>query len=942
MTDFKDIKKIEKKWLKEWEKANLFEPEIDDNKPKFFANFPYPYLNGYPHIGHTYTASRVDAFARYKRLRGFNVLFPQGWHATGSPIVSAVKRLEEGEPNQIRIMKGMGLSDKEIEEFKKPKHWIDFFAPKYRESFMEMGFSIDWRREFFTTSLNPRYDKFVRWQFRTLKEKGYVIKGKFPVVWCPKCNNAVGDHSRIEGEGERPQEFVLIKMRLEESDEFIVAATLRPETMFGQTNVWINPDIKYVKAKVDDESWIMSRECAEKLKQQDHNVEIISEILGKDLIGKKAKAPFVNKFIPIWPSDFCNPKKGSGIVTSVPSDAPDDYMGLKDLKENKELREKYGLDKKEIDKVQPIPIIDSEELGDVPAKKVCEEMGIKNQKERKKLELAKKYVYKKGFYLGKMKENCGKFAGLPVEIAKEKMKKELIKNNDAIRFYELSGEVICRCLTPSIVKIVHDQWFIDYDLPEWKKKTRECLDNLKLYPEKVRGQFEYVIEWLHEWACTREEGLGTRLPWDEKWLIESLSDSTLYMAFYTIAHILKEINPDDIDDNLFDYVFLGKNVEVKVDKEKANRMRDEFNYWYPVDFRNSAKDLVQNHLTFFLFNHTAIFPKDKWPKGIGVNGYLTIDGSKMSKSKGNFLLIKDLLEKYPTDVARATLLSGGEEMDDPNWDTEFAESLSTKFPQWIEYIVSIYNKGREEWKKIDDWMEARLYEVVEETKEAMEKTLFRTAFHNAFFQLSNHLRWYLRRCKNQPNKEVINKVIEAQLIMLSPITPFLCEEGWNRIGKEGFISVAEWPEVQESDKREDSEWLIKNLIEDIRNVSQLAKLKKINQIKIFLADDWKYKLFKTVEAKLKETDNPKQIISDIMKTELKEHGKEIMTFLPKMLNKRALPKIMDKKIEEKTIRDAKEFLEDEFDAEIEINSKQVKDVPKSNQAMPGKPAILLE
>lgn len=942
MSELKEIKEIEKRWLKKWEEAKLFEPKIDENKPKFFANFPYPYLNGYPHIGHTYTASRVDAFVRYKRLKGFNALFPQGWHATGSPIASAVKRLKEGEPNQIKIMKGMGFSDKEIDKFKEPKHWIEFFAPKYKKSFKELGYSIDWRREFYTTSLNPRYDKFIRWQFRKLKEKGYVIKGKFPVVWCPKCNNAVSDHSRTEGEGERPQEFVLIKMKLEDSDEYIVVATLRPETMFGQTNVWIGPDTKYVKANVDGEKWIMSLECAKKLEQQDHKIDIVSEIDGKELIGKRAKAPFVNRYIPIWPSDFCDPKKGSGIVTSVPSDAPDDYMGLKDLKESAELREKYGLKKEEIDKIEPIPIIDSDELGDLPAKKVCEEMGIKNQHERKKLEQAKKFVYKKGFYLGKMKDNCGKFSGKPVEIAKEKMKKELLKNNDAIRFYELSGKVVCRCLTPAIVKIVHDQWFIDYANEEWKKKTRECLNNLKLYPEKVRGQFEYVIEWLHEWACTREEGLGTRLPWDEKWLIESLSDSTLYMAYYTIAHILKEINPEDIDDNLFDYVFLGKNIEIKADKKKADAMREEFNYWYGVDFRNSAKDLVQNHLSFFLFNHTAIFPKDKWPQGMGVNGYLTIDGAKMSKSKGNFLLIKDLLENYPADVTRATLLSGGEEMDDPNWDTEFAESLLAKFPQWIKYIVSIYNKGREERKKIDDWMESRLYDTIKDVSDAMENTLFRTAFHNTFFQLSNHLRWYLRRCKNNPNKKIINKVIESQLIMLSPITPFLCEEAWKGIGKKGFISKTEWPEIKAAKLKKDAEWLVKNLLEDIRNVSELAKLDKIKRIRIFFAEDWKYRLFDLVEQELKETDNPKQIIQKVMQTDLKKHGKEIIKFLPKILQKRALPSFLDKETEEEAIRDAKGFLEEEFNSEIIIHQNPEKDMPKSKQAMPGKPAILLE
>ena len=279
-----DLNKIAEKWQKRWKKEKAFEAEIDPKRKKFFINAPYPYVNGYLHIGHFYTYAIAEATARYKRLRGYNVLFPQGWHCTGSPIVSAAKRVEENEPKQIQILRSMGFTEIEIKKFKEPKHWIEVFIPAAEQDFLNQGLSIDPRRSFFTTSLNPCYNKFVEWQFNRLKKGNYIEKGKHPVVWDPKNNTPVGDHDRIEGEGETPQEFTILKFK--HGNEYITAATLRPETVFGQTNLWVGADIKYVKAKINGkETWIVSKECAEKLTNQDRKANIIGEVLGPELIG---------------------------------------------------------------------------------------------------------------------------------------------------------------------------------------------------------------------------------------------------------------------------------------------------------------------------------------------------------------------------------------------------------------------------------------------------------------------------------------------------------------------------------------------------------------------------------------------------------------------------------------------------------------------------------
>ncbi|MEM4364054.1 MAG: class I tRNA ligase family protein, partial [Candidatus Diapherotrites archaeon] len=452
-----NFKEIEQKWIKKWENEKTFEANPNE-KPKFFVTFPYPYMNSLMHIGHFYTLMRVEAMARYKRMRGYNVLFPQGWHCTGSPIESAAQRIKENEPKQIEIMKQLGLKEEQIKEFQEPKKWVEYFPKEAEKDLKSLGLSIDWRRSFITTSLNPHYDKFIKWQFTKLKEKNYVIKGSHPVVWCTKDNAPVPDHSRIEGEGETPQEFTLLKFKFE--DKYIIAATLRPETVFGQTNLWVNPEIEYIIAEVDKEKWIGSQEFFAKLKQQNHEVTTIGKLKGKELIGKKVIAPEIHKTIIVLPATFCDPTKGTGIVTSVPSDAPDDYIGLLYLQNSKETCEKYGLNYEEICKIKPIPIINSAELGEMAAEKMVKEMNIKSPEERQKLEEAKKIVYKKGYYEGIMGKNTRKYSGMPVIKAKELVKEELIQNKEATIFYELTGKVVCRCLQEATVKIVTDQWFI--------------------------------------------------------------------------------------------------------------------------------------------------------------------------------------------------------------------------------------------------------------------------------------------------------------------------------------------------------------------------------------------------------------------------------------------------------------------------------------------------
>lgn len=924
----------EKKWQQAWAEQKAFEPAIDDRK-KYFCTFPYPYANGLPHVGHLFSMMRVEAIARYKRSRGYNVLFPQGWHCTGSPIVNAAQRVAEGDQKQIDILKAYGIPEEEIKKFAEPEHWVEYFVPNYGQDIKDMGMSIDWRREFITTNMNPRYDAFIRWQFETLKEKGLVRKGRHPVVWDPKDQTAVSDHARMKGEGETPQEFLLIKFKLVGSDKYLVAATLRPETLPGATNLWLNPEVTYHEAVVDGETWIACEECLTKLEQQEHEVKRKDSVAGEHLVGQDVITP-EGEHIPILPATFLTTEKGSGIVLSVPSDAPDDYIALRDLQKDEKQQSKYGVDAKPI---KPIPIIDSAGLGKLAAVKVVDDMNIRHQKERGKLDEAKKLVYKKGFYEGTMLK--GPFEGQPVKEAKEAMHAKLLEDEHAILFYELTGEVISRSLTKCIVKIVSDQWFLAYGDEAWKQQARDCLAQMKLYPEKSRQQFEYVLDWLRDWACTREKGLGTRLPWDERWLIESLSDSTLYNAFYTISHLLEDMPEEDVTSELFDYVFLGKGKP----KRSWEPLREQFEYWYPVDYRNSGKDLIQNHLSFMIFHHVAFFGRENWPQAYGVNGMVTVDGEKMSKSLGNVIPARTLIEEYGADASRLTILNGGEGMDDPNWDSELAVSIRNKIYNHIGFCTEHFGEGRDERKPIDDWFASVVHRVIYEATEHMEQTLLRSAIQSIWFELSSAMKKYVHAGK--PNKALMDFAIKAQLVMLQPFTPHVCEEIWSLLGQDGLISHAPWPQFDaESIDRaaEQSYTLIQDTIADVRNVLQMASIEDPDKVTVIVADRWKFTLVERLKELLDTTHDPKDIIQALMQTDLKDHGQQVVKLVPRFVKDRSkIPLfILSHDHERKALQDAQETMQSALGSQVEVLVESESGHDKARQALPGKPAIVVE
>ena len=639
--------------------------------------------------------------------------------------------------HQFQIMLALGIPIKEIHKFADAHYWLQYFPPQCKSDLDSFGARIDWRRSMVTTDANPYYDAFVRWQMNHLKELEKIKYGERYTIFSPKDGQPCMDHDRSEGEGIAPQDYTALKLKVKEwapraaekvkgkipdgASVYFVPATLRPETMYGQTCCFVGPKINYGLFRIsENEYFVVTKRAAWNMAFQDRSFHFkeflrdidelpaVLELVGSDVVGTLVHAPLSihKEGVRILPMESVLPSKGTGVVTSVPSDSPDDYATVMDLAKKAEY---YGINK-EWAELEIHPLIQTPAYGNITAKFLVEKMKINSPKDAKQLAEAKDLAYKEGYYKGTML--VGDFKGMKVEEAKPLVKKQLIDSGEAFEYAEPNGHVVSRsgdeCVTAYL-----GQWFLNYgeNDPEWRDTVVDHVKTgMETYSSETQNGFEKNLEWLNRWACARTYGLGSKLPWDPKFLVESLSDSTIYMAYYTISYLLHSdvfgtkpgklsIRPEQMTDEVWDYVFCRRELNEEVSKSGISKsdletMRREFEYWYPLDMNSSGKDLIPNHLTFFLYVHLALFPKEYWPQSVRANGHLLLNGDKMSKSIGNFLTLRDAVEKYGADACRITLADAGDGVEDANFEEAVANQIILRMytlKEWCEEIMKDTN-----------------------------------------------------------------------------------------------------------------------------------------------------------------------------------------------------------------------------------------------------------
>ena len=956
-----DWRSIESKWIKRWEEQKVFQADADERK-KYFVTVAYPYPNSPQHIGHGRTYTLADAHARYMRMKGYNVLFPMGFHYTGTPILGMSRRVAAGDAELMETFHNIyKLSDDVISTFVEPVKIASYFHNEIKMGMKEMGYSIDWRREF--TTIDRIYSRFISWQFRTLHKKGLIVQGSHPVGWCPRDQNPVSQHDTMGDVEPDFNEYTVIKFM--SGDGILPAATLRPETLFGVTNMWINPEIDYVQARVDGENWIVSKEAARKLEFLNHKVEIFKTVKGKEIIGQSATNPVNNSKVPVYPASFVDADSGTGIVMSVPAHAPYDYQALEDLKNDKKIQQEFGIS---VD-ASPIIIIESEGYSGIPAAQAIKQVGATGQNDAK-LEKATSDLYSHEFYKGKMMGNTGRFAGMAVAAAKNEVKQEVMQSGAAGTMYELVNKPVkCRCGAECLVKLLSDQWFLDYGNKEWKGLAHECATKMDIVPQDIRQEFDYVIDWLRERACARKSGLGTKLPWDQEWIIESLSDSVIYMAYYVIAKYVngKMISDDGITDAFFDYVLLGAGSSDQVAKEcrvpasTVEQIRKEFTYFYPVDSRHSGRDLVPNHLTFFIFNHVAIFGRENWPQQIVVNGSVLMEGKKMSKSLGNIIPLRAAIKEHGADTIRLAMLVSAEILQDADFSFDTVRGIRSKLLGIFEMAEKCGTSQAAGAELEDKWIASRLQRAIAETATSMDRLRVREAIHNILYSLEQDLQWYVKRAAAKGRENVtgtLAEFLDVQVRMLAPFAPFTAEELWERMGNKQSIAAAGWPAIR-ADRidlvAEESEFMISSLLADLQNIVKVTKMAPA-KITIYTSARWKAQVYLAILANILEGktnfgEMMKQLIANPETTKAKTEPKMVQKMMEDILSMPLEARSRRLKLprfdEVTAIQDASSLLSAELNnAQIVIYSEEdpTKYDPKSKakSTRPFKPAIYME
>lgn len=707
----------------------LGKPAKPDERPKKFVTFPYPYMNGNLHLGHAYTILNADMQARFHALNGYNVLFPFGFHGSGMPIVACAHKLrhelEKYEfdakmhdddfigslpaTSQIKILLSMSVPIDSIRDFADPYHWIIYFSEHATQDLKQFGVSVDFSRSFYTTTINPSYDSFIRWQFTHLLKDGYVIRGKRYVIFSPLDQQPCADHDRSVGEGVKPQNVLTVKHKTEYGTFLVTVASENPTMFIFGDN--------FVKYTIDDETFISNELSYRNIFHQYDNVS--------------KSEPITSDYFADW-SDF-----------NV------------DIKDNKN----FGT----------------------------------------------------GIYFVDVDQKINRVDSLPGSLKYEQF-----------TYYEPESRVISR--SGDMCVVAHtDQWFINYGHPELTEKVMEYIKmEFKTSDEACFNQFLAAVEWLNEWPCSRGYGLGTFIPGTTD-LIDSLSDSTIYMAYYTVAHLLKTIPIEHMNQEFWDYIFLGVAYDIPIDyKETIDEMRREFLYWYPLDIRVSGKDLVSNHLTMALFNHYAIW-KDfsKMPRKYLVNGHLLLNGEKMSKSSGVFLTMADAVKKYGTDPTRLTL-ANNDGITDGDFSESFANSAILKLAAENDWIIDWYDSKFElDEKPFTIWdilFSQEMSNICQTMYTAYETAKYRVIVHS-FYKLIGARNEYIKMmnlCKIPLNHFLLNQYVQCICTTMVPVIPFFVEHIRTHISHPDY-QFNSWPNIIVPPGDGDKYMYFKSLIDEVTN-----------------------------------------------------------------------------------------------------------------------------
>ncbi len=747
-----DSKSAEPKWQKYWEEKGIYKFDIDnEDKEIYSVDTPPPTISGRMHIGHAFSFSQQDFIVRYKRMRGYNVFYPFGTDDNGL----ATEKL---------VQKHRNVNLRKVPREEAIKICLDYLEeerPKFINDWKSIGMSCDFSLSYTTIDSHSR--KISQRTFLRLAKKGLAYRKEGPIMWDRVFQSAI---AQAELEDKKQTSYLnYIKARVKgEKGTFLIYATTRPELLFGCVGMSVEEQGKYVKLRVGSEIWITGKKTyREKFKEFDY--EIIGEILGKDLIGKKVIIPISNNEVEVDHDESVAADYGTGIVYFCT------YGGFECVEWMARRPHK-----------KPINILNKD--------------GTLNEKNKK--------------YNGLLTNEARKKIIVDLEKEGSLVKKEQIEH--IVNVGERSGA--------EVEYIVSKQWYIKY--LDKKSLFLEAGSALNWYPKHMKHRLDNWIKGLNwDWSISRQRHYGVPIPvwYDKKGNIYYADESQLPVDPVKdrplgVSEDIELIPETDVFDTWFTSASTPQIAIELMPKHVQKKL-------FPMDLRPQAHDIINFWLFYTLAKSRLLYGKNPW-KNVIISGWaLDPHGRKMSKSKGNVVAPQDMIEKYSADSLRFWAAGSklGEDMPFQEKDLKTGKKIVTKLWNASKFVL-MHLEGFEYEKHdlfpVDKWLLSKLQKLVkactahfdnyEYSKAKLEAESF---FWNDF--CANYLEIVKDRLYNpekypEAAKKSAQYVLYESLLtilkLFAPIMPYITEEIYSlyfaKKENKPSIHVSSWPEYSEA------------------------------------------------------------------------------------------------------------------------------------------------
>lgn len=775
MIDKYNFSEIEKKWQTKWAEGDVFKVTEDPDKEKYYVLEMFPYPSGKLHMGHVRNYSIGDVLARFKKMKGFNVLHPMGWDSFGLPAENAA-----------------------IKHGVEPSKWTWENIGEMREQLKELGLSYDWDRE--VATCHPDYYKWMQWIFIQFYKKGLAYKKENPVNWCPSCQTVLANEQVVDGKCERcktlvgkkdlsqwyfkitdyaerlldnleelpgwPNKVKLMQknwigksigaevtFEIDGFDKGLDVFTTRPDTLYGVTYMVMAPEHPYLKELVAGSEYEEPVNAYVDKVQHMSDIERTSTTNEKtgQFTGRYAINPLTGKKVPIFISDYVLMDYGTGAIMAVPAHDQRDF----------DFAKKFDL--------EIIPVVDSYDP----------EVDV--------------YDLKAAFAAEGTMINSEMFNGM--------------NNKEAIE------------------KII--------DYLEEKKIGKKSI-NYKLRDWLISRQRYWgtPIPMIHcddcGWVPEKEENLPVLLPADVQFTGKGESPLATSKTFVnTTCPVCGKPARRELDtmDTFLDssWYFLRycdpKNTEAPFSKEKVD-------YWMNVDQYIGGVEHAILHLMYARFFQMALYDlglvsTEEPFKNLLTQGMVIKDGAKMSKSLGNVVSPAEIIDKYGADTARLFILFAAPPERELDWSDKGVEGsfrfinrvyrMVYDFSQNYSEVPESYEINGDADKNMAYWLN---YAIKKVSDDIGERFNFNTAI-STIMELVNEMYRYK---EGTVNPGLFGAAIKDLIIMLAPFVPHVTEEMWEHLGYEGSVHDQNWPEY-------DEKALVKDTVEIVVQVNGKIKEK---------------------------------------------------------------------------------------------------------------------